>query len=235
MTKLDWVTAGIVALFVAALTATLIAPPWCLASDTTPAVTPKLPSRDLIIPSMNAKVTASLTPAPGQGVEVKLALTSPSGGKVDSIPLTIAVYSSSGSMMSRGPSPMTLETQVDASMPVGADGSGASVVKLPLTWAPAMAAPSPAPAIAPTSSVDTTGKPVPVSKPIIIQLNADRTRYQMMISSKLGGKTNSVVMWMGMGALVKNTKATTATTAAPTASLAQMQAAATVATLPAIF
>lgn len=75
MTRQDWLTACVVALFVAVLTMAVAAPPVCWAEPDTPAAVPALPSVDLTLPSIHARVSALAIPAPGEPVEVTLAVT----------------------------------------------------------------------------------------------------------------------------------------------------------------
>ena len=170
MTKQEWLTAGIVAACVAVLTVGLIAPPTCWAGPARVFEVPALPSTQLSIPTIQAQVTATALPAPGQTVLATLSLTSPAGMSLTPVPVAISVLRTEMNPMARSmPRPQQVAL-VQTSVPVGADGKGSVAVALPLTWA------LPAPAVtADTTNAKTT------------RILRSETSYQMVLSSPLAG------------------------------------------------
>lgn len=181
MTRQDWLTACVVAIGMTALTVSLIAPPLCWADGEAKVVVPALPATALTIPSINAEVTATAAFAAGRDVEVCLLVKAPSGTDLTQVPVTVAVQKTDMNVMSRS-MPMPEEVaKVEATVPVGPDGTGSVMVKLPLVWA----APPPAP------------KPVEKAVPYDAEMQKytlveNATRFQMVLSSTLGGQRTAV-------------------------------------------
>lgn len=147
MTKQDWFTAGAVAVGVAVITALMTRLPACRADGPAVAAIPPLPPAQLQIPAMNAVVSATTTPVPGQAVTVNLTLKSPSRLAVTQVPVTVTVINRSFNPLSRGGGQESSKqvAQATTSVWVGLDGNGQAVVKLPLLWqAPLPAAGTPA-------------------------------------------------------------------------------------------
>jgi len=175
MSKQEWLTACIAAVFVAALTVMVTVPPMCWAEGKTLVAVPALPSTGLTIPSIDAQISASATPVPGLPVKVLLALSSPPGTDLAMVPVTMTVQKTTMNPMARSmPAPDQL-TQIETYIPVGSDGKGVAVVELPLVWAQ----PAPKPAAEPAKD----------GKPQQLQLMPTVTNYWMVLSSSLGGKS----------------------------------------------
>lgn len=135
MTKQDWLTACFTAVGVAAMTLAMTVLPMCWADETPLVEIPALPSAQLMISAMDARVTASATPAPGSGVEVLLTVNSPSRANAVLVPVTITVNRTNLEPMSRSVPPSQQVARVYAVVLVGVDGNGSTSVQLPLKWA----------------------------------------------------------------------------------------------------
>jgi hypothetical protein len=182
MTRRDWMTACMVALAVAALTAALMAPPIAWATDPPkPVAVPELPSTELTIQPISAKVTAVATPGKAGGpVQVVLTVKCPSGTK-RTVPVTVAVQSLTENPMSRmGPRPKDV-TKVEAIVPVSFEGTGTATVALPLTWATPTTQAKPG-----TQAQASTPQPAPAM--------LTTTTYMMVLSSSLGGQAAPAVV-----------------------------------------
>lgn len=176
MTRRDWWISGVTAIAVAALTATLIAPPISWAVPATPRAVPNLPPSQLSIPSLKAKIAATATPAPGQPISVTLSVQSPPRMGAKKVPVTITVYETRQDIMSRsGPVPEQI-SQVQTSVMVGWTGKSTKSIALPLVWAK-------------------TEKPVTVSRSsgrVVVPIRP-ATTYQLALTSPLGEKKTPAV------------------------------------------
>lgn len=135
MSKQEWFITGLVAVAVATMTGALFALPAVWADDAAVTV-PALPPAQLEIPSLNAKVTATATPVPGNPVQVALVVSVPAGGNTLSVPVTVTVQSTT--MSSEDRSITFIHTDLakkSLSVSVDSGGEGKAVVDMPLTWA----------------------------------------------------------------------------------------------------
>ncbi|MEI7834006.1 MAG: hypothetical protein WCJ56_12525 [bacterium] len=147
MKKQDWLTSCAVALVVA-LVIVIAGPQMGVADSAVQIPVPALPSTSMMIPTINAEVTATATPVPGKRVIVNVALKSPSGAGRILVPVTITISRTESSPMMRSvPLPVQV-AQVSAMVPVGVDGNGMASVALPLIWE------IPAPVVPQGTSID---------------------------------------------------------------------------------
>jgi hypothetical protein len=179
MTHRDLKVAFLVAAVVAGIIVAINILPESRAVDQ-PAVTaiPFLRQAQLAIPAVEAKIVATAEPTPGQPVVVTLTLTSSAKFAGKTVPVNVAIVSSTMDMMSRvdrGSAPTTLATTA-RTLTIGDDGKATVSVPMPLTWA----APVAPKAAAPTSQ--------PAGKAVAMEARKVTT-YQIMLSSPLSAPT----------------------------------------------
>ena len=187
MNKQDWLISSMITVLVAVMTIALMNPSIGWAGQETLVAVPELPSTQLKMPSINAEVSASTVPEPGQGVKVTLDVKSTEGGKVAEVPVTITVLRTDINPMARSlPLPKQV-TQVVSAVPVDSGGNGSVVVELPLIWAEKAT-------IAVTANNNLEQKPI----------SQVETRYQMVLSSSLGGEAAPILLRLAPPAVLKN-------------------------------